>query len=186
MTSRCLPRIDTKETGRIVRCESIGVNVQKGHGRSASHALLAGSCAPCTHRQRSELHRIFPVPGHGLSSRGEFCMQRRTVAIGLTALPLVLWGCASQKSMADPLVGGLTKSLERDGEPSHGRRRFVLTLAQEKLSSGQFNQSGERHSRGQQVSRHGQEPRCRDRAARRQGGSGQCARTVGNISGQGS
>ena len=67
-------------------------------------------------------------------------MQRRTVAIGLTALPLALWGCASQKSMADPLVGGLTKSLGVTENQAMGGVGSVLTLAQEKLSSGQFNQ----------------------------------------------
>lgn len=88
-------------------------------------------------------------------------MQRRTVAIGLAALPLALWGCASQKSMADPLIGGLTKSLGVTENQAMGGVGSVLTLAQENLAAGQFNQIAS-VIRCQQVSRYGKESRRRD------------------------
>jgi hypothetical protein len=67
-------------------------------------------------------------------------MRRRTVTMGLVALPLALSGCASTKSMTDPLITGLTSSLGVTENQAMGGTGSILTLAQEKLAKGEFDQ----------------------------------------------
>jgi Protein of unknown function VcgC/VcgE (DUF2780) len=67
-------------------------------------------------------------------------MRRRTVTLGLVALPLAFSGCASTEPAADPLIGGLTSSLGVTENQAMGGVGSILTLAQEKLASGQFDQ----------------------------------------------
>jgi hypothetical protein len=67
-------------------------------------------------------------------------MRRRTVTLGLVVLPLAFSGCASTESMADPLIGGLTSSLGVTENQAMGGVGSILTLAQEKLAKGEFDQ----------------------------------------------
>src|SRR5262245_1237352 len=67
-------------------------------------------------------------------------MQRRAVALGLVALPFALAACSSTKSAANPMIGGLTSALGVTENQAMGGVGSMLTLAQEKLTSGQFDQ----------------------------------------------
>jgi hypothetical protein len=67
-------------------------------------------------------------------------MRRRTFTIGLVALPVALSGCASTEAVTDPLIGGLTKSLGVTENQAMGGTGSILTLAQEKLAKGEFDQ----------------------------------------------
>jgi Protein of unknown function VcgC/VcgE (DUF2780) len=67
-------------------------------------------------------------------------MRRRTFTIGLATLPLALSGCASMESAADPLITGLTSSLGVTENQAMGGTGSILTLAQEKLAKGEFDQ----------------------------------------------
>jgi hypothetical protein len=70
-------------------------------------------------------------------------MQRRSFTLGIVALPFTLSGCSSSESLesvADPLIGGLTSSLGLTQNQAAGGVGSVLTLAQEKLAAGDFDQ----------------------------------------------
>jgi hypothetical protein len=67
-------------------------------------------------------------------------MNRRSVALSLVALPFVVAACSSMKSAANPMIGALTSSLGVTEDQAMGGVGAMLTLAQEKLTSGQFDQ----------------------------------------------
>jgi len=73
-------------------------------------------------------------------------MERRTLLIGLSLLPLTIAGTAasqtlpgSLKSLSNPLMGKLTSSLGVTQEQAEGGVGSILTLAQEKLAKGDFD-----------------------------------------------
>jgi len=66
-------------------------------------------------------------------------MQRRTMLVGLPLASLVLFGCASTKATGNPLMGMLTEPLGLTEEQAGGGIGSMLTLAQEKLTSGDFS-----------------------------------------------
>jgi uncharacterized protein VcgC/VcgE DUF2780 len=73
-------------------------------------------------------------------------MERRTLLIGLSLLPLLVAGNAaaqtlpsSLKSLASPLMSTLTGSLGVTQDQAEGGVGSILTLAKEKLAKGDFD-----------------------------------------------
>lgn len=67
-------------------------------------------------------------------------MLRRTFALTVVALPVALSACSSTPESAAGLIEGLTSSLGVTPDQAMGGVGSMLTLAQEKLASGQFDQ----------------------------------------------